>query len=158
MKAFTYPENHQVFLVDERATHDAQIHYFLGEAYDKLGKEDEARAWYQKAAEQDFNLKGSKDFRYWTGLALKKLGRKAEAKKLFKQMIKEGEARIVTQYVNFYGAEGTTGSTVDQINSGAYFTQALGHKGLGHNWRGNRLLKKVKSLKPDHLYANELLK
>ena len=49
-------------------------------------------------------------------------------------------------------------STVDQINSGAYFTQALGHKGLGHRWRGNRLLKKVLSLKPDHLYANELLK
>ena len=158
MKAFTYPENHQVFLVDERATHDAQIHYFLGEAYEKLGKKDEALAWYQKAADQDYNLKGSKDFRYWTGLALKKLGKKAEAKKLFKQMIKEGKARIVTQYVNFYGAEGTTGSTVDQINSGAYFTQALGHKGLGHRWRGNRLLRKVLSLKPDHLYANELLK
>ena len=158
MKAFTYPENHQVFLVDERATHDAQIHYYLGEAYEKLGQEEQARAWYKKAAEQDFNLKGSKDFRYWTGLALKKLGKKAEAKKLFKQMIKEGKSRIVTQYVNFYGAEGTTGSTVDQINSGAYFTQALGHKGLGHNWRGNRLLRKVKSLKPDHLYANELLK
>ena len=158
MKAFTYPENHQVFLVDERATHDAQIHYYLGEAYEKLGQDEQARAWYKKAAEQDFNLKGSKDFRYWTGLALKKLGKKAEAKKLFKQMIKEGKSRIVTQYVNFYGAEGTTGSTVDQINSGAYFTQALGHKGLGHNWRGNRLLRKVKSLKPDHLYANELLK
>jgi tetratricopeptide (TPR) repeat protein len=158
MKAFTYPENHQVFLVDERATHDAHIHYYLGEAYEKLGQDEQARAWYKKAAEQDFNLKGSKDFRYWTGLALKKLGKKAEAKKLFKQMIKEGKSRIVTQYVNFYGAEGTTGSTVDQINSGAYFTQALGHKGLGHNWRGNRLLRKVKSLKPDHLYANELLK
>ena len=89
---------------------------------------------------------------------MKKLGMKAEAKKLFRQMIKEGKSRIVTQYVNFYGAEGTTGSTVDQINSAAYFTQALGHKGLGHNWRGNRLLRKVKSLKPDHLYANELLK
>ena len=32
-KAFTYPENHQVFLVDERATHDAQIFYYLGCAY-----------------------------------------------------------------------------------------------------------------------------
>ena len=158
MKSFTYPENHQVFLVDERATHDAQIHYYLGEAYELLGDSEQARMWYQKAADQDYNLKGSKDFRYWTGLALKKLCRKAEAKKLFRQMIKEGKSRIVTQYVNFYGAEGTTGSTVDQINSAAYFTQALGHKGLGHNWRGNRLLRKVKSLKPDHLYANELLK
>ena len=158
MKAFTYPENHQVFLVDERATHDAQIHYYLGEAYEALGNNEEAEKWYTKAAEQDYNLKGSKDFRYWSGLALRKLGRKAEAKAIFKAMINEGKGRVVTQYVNFYGAEGTTGSTVDMINSGAYYTQALGYKGLGKNFKGNRLLRKVQDLKPDHLWANELLK
>ena len=119
---------------------------------------EEAKKWYQKSADQDFNLKGSKDFRYWTGLSLKKLGKKKEAKAIFKAMVKEGKSRIVTQYVNFYGAEGTTGSTVETINSAAYYTQALGYRGLGRTCKGNRLLKKVKSLKPDHLWANELLK
>lgn len=158
LKSFTYPENHQVFLVDERSNHDAQVHYFLGQAYEKLGNMEEAKKWYQKSADQDFNLKGSKDFRYWTGLSLKKLGKNKEAKAIFKTMVKEGKSRIVTQYVNFYGAEGTTGSTVETINSAAYYTQALGYKGLGRTFKGNRLLKKVKTLKPDHLWANELLK
>ena len=55
-KAFTYPENHQVFLVDERATHDAQINYELGCAYEKLGEKDLAKEYFQKAADQDYKL------------------------------------------------------------------------------------------------------
>ena len=158
LKAFEYPENHQVFLVNERATHDAEINWCLGEAYELLGRDAEAKEHYTKAAEQDFNLKGSKNFRYWTGLALKKLGRKAEAKKIFRQMVSDGKASVVTQYINFYGAEGTTGKTVDSINAEAYYTMALGEHGLGHRARARRLFKKVQSLKPDHLYANEFLK
>ncbi|MBO4475847.1 MAG: DUF5107 domain-containing protein [Bacteroidales bacterium] len=157
-KAFEYPENHQVFLVNERATHDAQINYELGLAYEKLGNADKAREHFQLAADQDFNLKGSKDFRYWTGLALLKLGRKGEAKEIFRNMVSEGQSRIITEYINFYGAEGTTGATVEGKNSAAYYTQALGELGLGHKLKARKLLRKVQSLKPDHLWANELLK
>lgn len=157
-KAFEYPENHQVFLVNERATHDAQINYELGVAYEKLGNADKAREYYQLAADQDFNLKGSKDFRYWTGLAMQKLGRKAEAREIFRNMVSEGKSRIITEYINFYGAEGTTGATVEGKNAAAYYTQALGELGLGHKGKARRLLKKVQTLKPDHLWANELLK
>lgn len=155
-KAFTYPENHQVFLVNERATHDAQINYELGLAFEKKGDDAKANEYFQKAADQDFNLKGSKDFRYWTGLAMKKMGRKDEAKDIFKTMIKEGESRIITEYINFYGAEGTTGATVDGKNAAAYYTQALGHLGLGHKGKAHRLFKKVLELQPDNLWAKEL--
>lgn len=157
-KAFEYPENHQVFLVNERATHDAQINYELGLAYEKLGDSEKAREYYQLAADQDFNLKGSKDFRYWSGLALVKLGRKAEARDIFRAMVSEGKSRVITEYINFYGAEGTTGATVEGKNAAAYYTQALGQLGLGHKGQARRLLKKVQELKPDHLWANELLK
>ena len=157
-KAFTYPENHQVFLVDERATHDAQIHYELGTVYEENGNPEQARKCYELAASQDFNLKGSKDFRYWTGLALKKLGRKAEAKAIFRQMVADGKGSIITEYINFYGAEGTTGATVEGKNSAAYYTMALGQLGLGHKGRARGLFKKVKELKYDHLWANEFLK
>ncbi len=157
-KAFTYPENHQVFLVNERATHDAQINYELGLAYEKKGDAETAREYFQKAADQDFGLKGSQDFRYWTGLALKKLGRKAEARAIFKAMVKEGKSRIITEYINFYGAEGTTGATVEGKNAAAYYTQALGHLGLGHRIKAKRLFKKVLDLQPDNLWAMELRK
>ncbi len=158
LKSFEYPVNHQVFLVDERATHDAQINYYLGEAYELKGDKAKAEEYYTKAAEQDYNLKGSKDYRYYTGLALRKLGRKAEAKKLFRQMVADGKAAVRTQYVNFYGAEGTTGSTLDIINSAAHYTRALGEKGLGHSWRAKRLFKKVQKMDPDHLGAYLMLK
>lgn len=157
-KAFTYPVNHQVFLVDERATHDAQINYYLGLAYESLGQNDIATKYYRLAAQQDYNLKGSKDYRYFTALAMKKLGMKTEAKALFNQMIKDGKAAVETQHVNFYGAEGTTGLSLDTINSAAYYTQALGYQGLNRNYKAKRLFKKVKTLKPDHLWANEFLK
>lgn len=157
-KAFTYPENHQVFLVDERATHDAQINYELGVAYEKLGNADEAGKYFRLAADQDFKLKGSQDYRFWTGLALKKLGRKAEAREIFKKMVSEGKNAVITEYINFYGAEGTTGATVEGKNSAAYYTQALGYMGLGRNAMARHCLKKVKTLKPDHLWANEFLK
>ena len=157
-KAFTYPENHQVFLVDERATHDAQINYELGVAYEKLGNADEAGKYFRLAAGQDFKLKGSQDYRFWTGLALKKLGRKAEAREIFKKMVSEGKNAVITEYINFYGAEGTTGATVEGKNSAAYYTQALGYMGLGRNAMARHCLKKVKTLKPDHLWANEFLK
>ncbi len=156
-KAFTYPENHQVFLVDERATHDAQINYELGEAYEKLGDAQEARRCYELAAEQDYKVKGSKDFRYWTGLALQKLGRKDEAKALFSQMLMDGKAAVVTEYRSFYGAEGTTATTVESKNAAAYFTQALGELGLGHKGKARKLFMEVLKLSPAHLYAHEFI-
>ena len=89
---------------------------------------------------------------------MKKIGRKAEAKVLLKAMVADGKAGVVTQFVNFYGAEGTTGRTVEAINAEAYYTCALGELGLGHRCKARRLFKKVKTLKPDHLWANEMLK
>ena len=156
-KAFTYPENHQVFLVDERATHDAQIFYYLGCACEKLGNKVEAAEWFEKAAGQDYNLKGSKDYRYWTGLALKKLGRKKEARAIFRAMIDEGKKGVVTEFINFYGAEGTTGKSVESINASAYYTKALGQLGMGRRWAARRSLRKVIELRPADLWAARLL-
>ena len=45
--------------------------------------------------------------------------------------------------------------TVDIINSAAYYTQALGHLGLGHRGKAKRLFAEVQRLKPDHLWAGE---
>ena len=89
---------------------------------------------------------------------MKKLGRKAEAKQLFRAMVQEGKDGVITEYINFYGAEGTTGVTVDGRNAAAYYTRALGELGLGHRLRGRACLKKVVDLDYDHLWASELLK
>lgn len=154
-KAFEYPENHQVFYVDGRCPHDSQVYVALAEAYEKLGNADAARENYEKAAGVE-TLRT--DFRYWKGLALKRLGKKAEAREIFKQMLADGKAAIVTDYVNFYGAEGTTGATVSSINTKAYYTQGLAYKGLGRGCKAKSCFRKSVKLKSDNLWPNVMLR
>ena len=89
---------------------------------------------------------------------MSRLGRKAEARQLFRKMVAEGKGGIIKEFINFYGAEGTTGTSVEVKNAEANFTRALGELGLGHKCKARRLLRKVLEAKPDHLWANELLK
>ena len=154
-KAFDYPENHQVFYVDGRCPHDAQVYVALAEAYEKLGDDAKARENYELASQVDVK---KTDFRYWQALALKRLGKKAEAKEIFKALVADGKAGIVTDYVNFYGAEGTTGATVESINTKAWYTQGLGQKGLGHGWKARRCFRKSVDLKKDNLWPNVMLR
>ena len=72
-------------------------------------------------------------------------------------MIAEGKSRIVTEFINFYGAEGTTGQSVENINASAYYTKALGKLGLGRKWSACRTLRKVIELRPADLWAARLL-
>lgn len=154
-KAFDYPENHQVFYVDGRTPHDAQVYCALAEAYAALGDRDKERENYEKALE--VNVKKT-DYRYWRGVALKAFGRKAEAKALFRELVEAGKAGIVTDFVNFYGAEGTTGDTVETINTRAYYTMGLGYKGLGRGLKARSCFKKSVSLKSDNLWPNVMLR
>lgn len=84
------------------------------------------------------------DYRYWQGLALEKLGKKAEAEALFEALVEAGKAGIVEDYVNFYGAEGTTGKTVATINTKACYTQGLGLLGARQPGRSPEMLRKVR--------------
>jgi tetratricopeptide (TPR) repeat protein len=154
-EAFEYPVNHQVFLVDERTPRDAQIWWEIAQAYEAAGQRSKAMENYRKAAA--VNDKGT-DYRYWKGLCLEKTGKKGEAKALFEALVETGKAGIVTQYVNFYGAEGTTGSTVEGINSVAYYTMGLGYLGLGEKAKAKECFEKTVELKRDHLWANTMLK
>lgn len=154
-KSFEYPENHQVFLVDTRTPRDAQIYWNLANAYEKHGNRSEARKYYRKAAEVNT---ASTDYRYWKGLSLAALGRNDEAKTLFNELKEAGAGGIVTDYVSFYGAEGTTGNSVESINTKAYYTKALGEYGLGELDAAKADMKRSVSLKPDNLWAVTLLK
>lgn len=154
-QAFEYPENHQVFLVDGRSPHDAQVYCAIAEAYEKLGDDAKTKENWEKAAQVNVN---KTNYRYWKGLALKKLGKKAEARKLFKELVAAGKAGIVEDYVNFYGAEGTTGSTVESINTKAYYTMGLGYKGLGRNFKAKRCFRESVELKKDNLWPNVMLR
>ena len=152
--AFLYPENHQVFLVDGRTPKDAQVYVFLAKAYEKMGDNAKAEENWKKASEVNA---GVTEYRYWKGLALKHIGEDKAAKELFKAMVSEGKNSLVDHFVNFYGAEGATGYTVEGINAKAYYTRALGELGMGHKRRAVRLLKKSRELVPENLWVKHLL-
>ncbi|MDY6378427.1 MAG: DUF5107 domain-containing protein [Bacteroidales bacterium] len=153
-KAFDYPVNHQVFLVDERTPRDAQIYSFCAEAYEKLGQSSKAREQWNKAVRVNV---GSSDYSYWKGLALRRLGNKQEADSLFFKLKESGRNAIVDHVVNFYGAEGTTGVTPDQVNSKAYYTMGLGCLGLGEKEEAHKYFEKSKDLKYDTIWAKFML-
>lgn len=154
-KGFEYPENHQVFLVDTRTPRDAQIYVFIAEAYKTAGKHAKANQYYKKAA--GVGVKET-NYRYWQAKALLALGDKTSAYTLLQAMVEEGKAAEVEDIVNFYGAEGTTGASVDGLNANAYYTQALGHLGLGNTQQAQSLFKKASALIPSNLWFNYFAK
>ena len=153
-RSFEYPMNHQVFFVDERSPHDAQAYYFIGEAYAKMGQKSKANTYYKKAVEVDTKLSFC---RYWKGLALEKLGKKAEAQALYEALLAEGKAAIVEDIVSFYGAEGTSSLTVEGINTMAYRMMGLGYLGLGDKAEAQKCFETSLELKNDNLWSKFML-
>lgn len=153
-KAFEYPENHQVFLVDERTPRDAQIYCFIARAYESTGNRSKAQLNYKKAAAVDVK---QTDYRYWKGLALQKLGRTNESRALFEALSEDGRQGIVTDFVNFYGAEGTTGNSVENINTKAYYTMGLGELGLGQVEQARSHFEQSIQLQSDNLWSVVML-
>lgn len=154
-EAFTFPENHQVFYVDTRIPRDAQIYYMIADAYEKRGNKSKAQLNYKKAAE--VNVRET-DYRYWQALALKKIGNANEAENLLNTLVEDGNRKIVQRVVNFYGAEGTTGETVETVNTKAYYTIGLGELGLGNISKAKEWFKKSLELKPDNLWSMTMLR
>lgn len=157
-EAFTFPVNHQVFNTQPRPR-DAQIYWNLYLAYKKSGTKSAASKALKSCVATDVM---KTDYRYFKGLALNELGRKEEALAMFEALVAAGEGAVVTDFVNFFGAEGNTGETVEGINARAYYTAGLGYLGLGA--AGENTLekaadcfKKSVDLKPDNLWSNYFL-
>lgn len=154
-KSFEYPENHQVFLVDTRTPRDAQIYCYLAEAHAAKGNKGKARKYYKMAAAVNT---ASTDYRFWQAKAHEALGESDKAKALYEALRSQGVGGIVTDYVSFYGAEGTTGNSVEAINTKALYTKALGEIGLGNKDVAKADLTEAVKLKRDNLWAVNMLK
>ncbi|MBQ7194470.1 MAG: DUF5107 domain-containing protein [Bacteroidales bacterium] len=154
-KAFEYPENQQVFLIDKRVPRDAQVYYYMGEAAEKAGQKTRAKEYYRKSAE--VRVKKT-EYRYWQALAMLKLGRVAEAGEIFVSLEEQGRRGIVKAVFNFYGAEGTTGQTVETVNTKAYYLMGLGLLGQGKSEAAAEAFRKALECRPNNLWADYFLK
>lgn len=84
-KALEYPANYQ----EGRGVNarEAAIYYHMARALEAQGQTKEALEWYEKAAEHKTGLLDESDF--YTGCALRRLGREREAALLYLDMLKK---------------------------------------------------------------------
>ncbi|MGB7170035.1 MAG: DUF5107 domain-containing protein [Acidobacteriaceae bacterium] len=146
----------------------SDIYYWIGEAYDRLGRKDDASAWWSRAARQkgDFQqmaVRDLSDMTFWTGLAWRRLGRKPEADALFQRLhdysldLEHAEPRI-----DYFATSLPTMLLFEddmrrRNRIDALFLRAQAAAGLGNGTASKELLHEVLSLDKNHAGAADLL-
>ena len=95
-------------------------------------------------------------YNYEKCLALKKLGRKGETRKLLKATVKAGK-NAYTEHVNNFFHSHDRGPYECDINAGAYYTQAMGYYGLGRKCAAHKYFKKSFNERNDYAWVNYYL-
>lgn len=149
-----YPENHGYAHLEYYAR-DAQVYYNIGLAYEKVGDVENAAKYYKMASEVEVKAADSM-YNFEKGLAMKKLDPKASVKAMYKDIVKNGKSSLTT-YVQRFWESFDRGPYEQDINAAAYYTQAIGYKALGRNFKAKRMLKKALEQRNDHLWANYYL-
>lgn len=142
-----YPQM-QFYAHLEDYARDAQVYYLLGLANEKLGKSDEAKSWYEKAAAIDIR---DTPYIYEKGLALMKLG-KQDDKSLYTALIEKGKAGV-TKYVERFFESFDYGMYPEDANTIAYYNQGIGYKALGQNGKANSCFRQALKERNDNLWA-----
>jgi tetratricopeptide (TPR) repeat protein len=130
-----------------------QISYFIGKAYEALGKNSLAKKYYTLSVSQE--SRNSSYIKYYQGLSLSKLGKINEAAKAFNAMITEGDLLIeqrASATFDFFAKFGEREAENARI-SNAYLLKGLGYKGLGNMAAAKGNLQKAVELSASNLYA-----
>ena len=149
-----YPENHGYAHLEYYAR-DAQVYYNIGLAYEKAGDAENARKYYEMASAVEVKAADSM-YNYEKGLAMKKLDPKASVKAMYKDIVKNGKNSLTT-YVQRFWESFDRGPYEQDVNAAAYYTQAIGYKALGRNWKAKRMFRKALEQRNDNLWANYYL-
>jgi tetratricopeptide (TPR) repeat protein len=129
-----------------------QINYYVGIAYEALGKKAQAKSCFTLSTDQ--SLREANYIRYYQGLSYLKLGNKEKAFAYFNALIEQGNKRINQgSEIDFFAKFGERETENVQL-SNAYLLKGLGHKGLGDNNAAKENLKKAVELSASNLYAN----
>jgi tetratricopeptide (TPR) repeat protein len=91
-------------------------------------------------------------YNYEKGLAMKKLNPKASVKAMYKDIVENGKASRTTNVQRFWESF-DRGPYEQDINSEAYYTQAIGYKALGRKNKAKKMFKKALKERNDNLWA-----
>ncbi|MFP5230048.1 MAG: DUF5107 domain-containing protein [Acidobacteriota bacterium] len=147
----------------------ADIYYWIGEAYDRLGQKDDALAWWSRATRQkgDFQqmaVRDLSDMTFWSGLASLRLGRKAEADALFQRLHDYSmELETAEPRIDYFATSLPTMLLFEddlrrRNRIDALFLRAQAASGLDRATDAMDLLHQVLSLDKNHAGAADLLR
>ncbi len=128
-----------------------QINYFIGLAYEVLGKKSDAKSYFTKSAAQPIKKVGI--ISYYQGLSQMKIGKKQEASETFNALIIEGTRQMNKEpEVDFFAKFGEKESENVRL-SNAYLLKGLGSRGLGDEKTATENLRKAVELSASSLWA-----
>jgi tetratricopeptide (TPR) repeat protein len=135
---------------------DPQINYFIGLAYEALGKKDDAKSYFNKSKDQ--LLRDVSYITYYQGMSYQRLGNKDKAAEYFRNLISEGDKKMNSDAaIDFFAKFGER--EADNVRlSKAYLLKGLGYKGLGDTKSAEKNLRKAAELSASNLWANVELK
>jgi tetratricopeptide (TPR) repeat protein len=147
----------------------ADIHYWLGQACHALGDHQAACCHWTEAARVrgDFRKRrpgASSEWTYYSGLALRCLGRKAQARRVFRDLLEHVKALHKSKPAADYFATSLPAMLLFEDDLArrqkltATFLQAQACLGLGRKAEGRRLLRRILKWDPSHAGAADLLR
>jgi tetratricopeptide (TPR) repeat protein len=151
LMANEYPENHGYAHL-EYSPRDAQVYYYIGLAYEKLGNGEAAAEWFERSAGVRVKPVDAV-YNYEKGLAMSKIGKDDGVKDMYRGIIRQGKSSV-TDYVQRFWESFDRGPYERDINSAAYYMQGIGHKALGHKIRARICFKKALKFRNDNLWAD----
>ncbi len=128
----------------------AQLYYLAGLVYESHNDAAKARDSFEKAMQVETERGDDREFDYYKGLALIKMGKPKEAKTLFQRML--GDTTDNSAYTQFEGRR--TSVTQQVIN---HYMAGLGYMGLGDKAKASAEFKKALELNPGHIWSQTYL-
>ena len=145
-EALRYPINLEV----PTGNRERQVHYYLGMAYDRMGKRQQAREHYRKATSEPY---GWSEMQYAQALAYEELGQKAKADSMFSVLINQGRTELTTEEVARYFAKFGGGEFEKGEQSRAHYLIGLGYLGKEEAKEARKQFQDALSLNPANLGA-----
>jgi len=147
----------------------SDIYFWLGESFHRGGEEENARAWWLRAAQQrgDFqqmSVQQISDMTYWTGFALQRLGRNDECIALFTRIYDHSVELERTPPKIDYFATSLPAMLLFNENleqrrrMDALFLRAQALSGLSRTVESQSLLQEILNLDRNHAGASDLVK
>ncbi|HDR50965.1 MAG TPA: tetratricopeptide repeat protein [Mariniphaga anaerophila] len=135
---------------------EKQVHYYIGLAYEALGKQSLANDHFRLVTEMEAGGEMT-IMSYYKGLSYIKLGDKGMAKKVFDTMIDDANKQLrgpeVTAIKHDFGGREAENTRM----SHSYTVRGLGYKGLGKSKKANKDLEKASGLNHSNVWAKKHL-